>query len=62
MTAKITITWNGNDTKVVFSKDWYELHFIEKLDNLKDAILELTISYEEEYEDLMKYITHKSSD
>ncbi len=48
MKRQITISWDGDDTKVTFSDGWKGLYDMAKLDNLQDAILELTAKYDAE--------------
>lgn len=48
MSAYIKSTWNTNraeETKVNFSEEWKQLSDLDKLDNLKDTLLELTDKY-----------------
>jgi hypothetical protein len=46
MKAQITITWNGDDTRISYSPSFNQLHEIAKLDCLQDAIADLEDMYE----------------
>ena len=49
MNAKITITWNpnrGEETKLNYSSEFFELDWLSKVDMLKDAIGDLTVMYD----------------
>lgn len=45
MKRQITISWNGEETTVTLSQGWNELDRVTKLDNLQDAIADLTDLY-----------------